>query len=212
MMAVRKIIIREGITEEVETRIGAPHTKAELRATLRGIRTAFQKEARLMTFDGRVADLERVCRRVRGRKRDDPPFGSRAWYARRILQATRAVREALARGDVQLALSDAVEVGDLATEAKAKFGSWKKILLDEASTAKSRELAKRAVEERRKRAQEDLSDDDIDRDARRHFAAHPTHSMRRMAAAIAGPLDAKKNTILSRLHRRGVRKPDLVRP
>lgn len=202
-MPIRKHILTDGITSEAQIIISAPLDKAD-------VLTLAQEHSRLNTFDGRIADLERACKHLRGDELQ-PAFGSRAWYAQKIQLAIGYVRDALARGDVQLALSEAVEVGDLATEAKAKFSSWRGLLLREARATKNRELSGRGAKASRDSAQERLDDEIVITHARAHFEKHPTHSMRSMAANIAGLLDAKSATILDRLRKRGIRKRDLLK-
>jgi hypothetical protein len=206
MMPIREQTVTDGITSETRTIITAPLAPATLSAYVREHNAS-------CSFDGRVADLERLCRQTLGRRTDGhepaPTFGSRTWYAEEILRVISVVRHWLKQGEAELAASEAVEVGDLATEAKAKFSSWRDILLREARTGKNRELSVRGAEARRDMAQNQLPDEIIMAQARAYFAKHPTHSMRSMAATIARPLKGNANTILSRLRKRGNSKADL---
>ena len=75
---------------------------------------------RRATFDGRIAELEQICRR------DLPPSGviptseSRAWYAKEIVDAVGVVRLWLAQGQADIAAAEAVVVGMLAARAGAR--------------------------------------------------------------------------------------------
>jgi hypothetical protein len=213
-MTIYERTVTDGITAETQTVIRAPRSKKELREFKRDLHAFVEEHNASCSFDGRVADLERLCRQTPGRRTDGhdpaPRFGSRAWYAEEILRVISVVRHWLKQGEAELAASEAVEVGDLATEAKAKFSSWREILLREARTAKNRELSVRGAEARRDMAQNQLPDETIIAAARAYFAKHPTQSMRSMAATIARPLKANAKTILSRLRKRGLGKGDLA--
>ena len=213
-MPIHKRIVRDGITTQATTVISAARSRHELREDQKTLRALVQANNRLSTFDGRVADLEQFCHRNRSspassataRGADSlrpipPAFGSLRWYADTILGVIGAVRHALARGDVQLALSEAVEVGAWATEAQAKFGPWADLLLREARTRKNRELSPRGGAARRAKAAE--RDDEIIPAARRYRTRFPDvtreHSTRAMAKLIARDLDMKVGTVRGRL-------------
>jgi hypothetical protein len=72
------------------------------------------------TFEGRIAELERICRR------DLPPPGeiavaeSRAWYAKEILDTIGVVRHWLAQGQADIAAGETLVVGMLAARAGAR--------------------------------------------------------------------------------------------
>ena len=127
-MPIRKQVVTDGITSELRTIITAPPNEAALRAF---VQAHNREEDRRSTFDGRAADLERVCRRhVDAWRTVQVPgepiavdFKSREWYAQEILTVIEEVRNALARGAWQRAASDAVVVGALAAEAEAKH-NW----------------------------------------------------------------------------------------
>lgn len=205
-MPVRKYTVTDGITSETQTYVGAPRSRSELREDLKAIRGLVKEHNQRCTFDGLVVDLERACRRTSGvrRKADHPrpAFGSRAWYAEEILTAIQAVRSALTRNEPDLAASEAVIVGALATEAEAKF-RWGHVLLQAARRDKNRELSQRAAAARRAAT--------IDRDSviitasKVYRDKHPRHSTRTMAAVIAKPLDLKAGTVRDRLRKLNIR-------
>jgi hypothetical protein len=180
-----------------------------------------QENIQINTFDGRVANVEEFCRRHRSSDTCSvmvngmecllpvaPPTGSEAWYADAILRVIASVRDALARGDMQLALSEAVEVGALVSEARAKFSNWADVLLQEARTRKNRELSRRSAAARRADAMR-RDAEDILRLADAYRARHPEvtrdHSTRNMARAIARDLEMKEGTVRDRLYKRGRR-------
>jgi len=205
-MPVRQVIVRDGITAEARVYLGAPRSRAALRHDPKAIRAIVMDHNRCATFDGLVAELERTCRGTAGvrTRRDHPPpaFGSRAWYAEEILMAMAAVRHALAHNTPQVAAAEAVWLGVLATEAHAKF-QWGDVLLRRARRIKNRELSRRSADARRAKT---LDQDTALIKARRDYRArHPTHSTRRMAAAIAGPLDSTAGTVRDRLGKLGLR-------
>lgn len=68
------------------------------------LRAFFDEHNRLATFDGRVKQLEEICRRTPGTRLEGknsvrPEQHSRAWYAKKILLSIDAVRHHLAGGD-----------------------------------------------------------------------------------------------------------------
>ncbi len=218
-MPVHKRIVRDGITSDERIVITAPRSRQELRKDKKALRALAKENNRLNTFDGRVADLEKFCSRNRSsltrsvkmpggkiRLPIPPAYGSLAWYAEIILGVISAVRDALARDDVQCALSEAVEVGAWATEAQAKFSTWADLLLHEARTRKNRELSSLGAAAVRAKAAE--RDSDIITEARlyrtRHRDVTREHSTRHMAKTIASRLDMKEGTVRDRLrkHRR----------
>jgi hypothetical protein len=206
-MPIHKRLLRDGITTQATTVISAPRSRRDLREDMKALRVLVQANNRLSTFDGRVADLEQFCRRHRSSLASPAAFGSRAWYADTILGVIGAVRHALARGDVQLALSEAVEVGAWATEAQAKFGTWADLLLREARIRKNRELSPRGGAARRAKAAE--RDNEVILAARRYRSRHPDvtpeHSTRALAKMIARDLDMKEGTVRGRLRTLGLR-------
>ena len=205
-MPVRQVIVRDGITAEARVYLGAPRSRAALRHDSKAIRAIVTDHNRCATFDGLVAELERTCRGTAGvrTRRDHPPpaFGSEARYAEEILMVIAAVRHALTHNSPQVAAAEAVRLGVLATEAKAKF-QWGDALLEGARRRKNRDLSRRSADARRAITR--------DRDtalinARRDYrATHPTHSTRSMARALAGPLAMKVGTVRDRLRKLGLR-------
>src|SRR6478735_8993838 len=124
-MPIRKQIVTDGITSESQAVISGPLDIMDALAFAK----EHNREWRLRrTFDGRVADLERLCRKdvdlwLASGQGAEPPvvnYGTREWYARELLAAISEVREALTRENWQLAASTAVTVGALAAEAQAK--------------------------------------------------------------------------------------------
>src|SRR5262249_16615273 len=161
----------------------------------------------------RIGQLEQICIRILAdsnepvvsdsenvQERNRPMSGSRAWYAKTILMSIGAVRLALQHSNIQLALSEAVELGAWATEAQAKY-QWADLLLLEARTRKNRALSQRAAVVRRAQATE--RDKDIQRHAQQYRARHRDvtreHSTRSMAKHIARALEMKEGTVRDRL-------------
>lgn len=99
------------------------------------------------TFDGRVADLERLCRHHFEPVRVAPghvsiAFESKEWYAREILREIAEVRDALVRDDGPCAASHAVVVGALAADADARLNwpavrGWLRYLSQQRQRAKA---------------------------------------------------------------------------
>lgn len=82
--------------------------------------------ARLLTFEGRIEELESICRQTLGarpnRPIDVPPEEhSQAWYAERILLFIRMARRNLKQGHASHAAAEAVTIGALAAEAAARL-------------------------------------------------------------------------------------------
>jgi hypothetical protein len=220
-MPVYKRIVREGITSETEYLLAASHSPEEMREDQKRLLALAQENIQINTFDGRVAKVEEFCRRhhlsdtrsviVNGVECPlpiAPQIGSKAWYADAILRVIASVRDALARGDVQLAVSEAVEVGVLISEAQAKFSNWPNLLLQDARTRKNRALSRRSAAARRADAMR-RDDEDILPLADVYRAKHPEvtrdHSTRNMARTIARDLDMKEGTVRDRLSKRGRR-------
>jgi hypothetical protein len=205
-MPVRKQMVTDGITSARQIVINPPRSRSELRADKKALRVIVEEDIRRRTFDGRVADLERLCRRTPGVRTDHRPpstvFGSRAWYAEEILSAVEDVRDALKRDDPQLATSEAVVVGALAAEAEAKF-RWGDVLLRDARVKQNREFSQRSTTARRATVED--RDHAIIAAARTYRKKYRMDSTRAMARSIAGPLDMKFGTVRDRLRKRGVR-------
>ena len=205
-MPVFEQTVTEGITSETQTFISPPRSRAALRKDKKAVRAFVEAQTRLGTFDGRVAHLEGLCQRTagvrEGRRPSAPDFGSRAWYAKDILVAIRLVREALARNEWQLAASEAVLVGALATEAEAKF-RWGDLLLGRARVLKNRELSQRSADARHANATE--RDREIIVARRLYRAKRPTGSTRALALWIAHQLDMPFGTVRDRLRTIGLR-------
>ena len=201
-MAVHKQTVTDGITSETQTIFSAPRSRSELREDMKAIRAIAVEHNRRCTFDGRVVDLERTCRRTAGirggRHQTQPAYGSQAWYAEEILFAMQVVRDALARGESQLAASEAVVVGAMAAAAEAKF-RWGDLLLRHARRTKNRELSQRSANSRRAATAE--QDSEIMTKSREYRKRHPEHSMRTMATSIARSLDMKTGTVRDRLRK-----------
>ena len=75
-----------------------------------------KKMARLLTFEGRVEQLESICRQTPGVWPNRPidvqlEEHSRAWYADRILLFIRMARRNLEQGHPSHAAAEAVSVG-----------------------------------------------------------------------------------------------------
>lgn len=119
-MPIHERIVTDGITSRVETVISAPRTEDELRENKAALVAYMTECNRRMTFDGCVADLERVCRRDLPASNASPAIGSRPWYAREITGAIDAARHWLKNGQPDFAASEAVVVGMLAAEAEAR--------------------------------------------------------------------------------------------
>jgi hypothetical protein len=201
-MAVHKQTVTDGITSETVTIISAPRSRSELREDTKAIRAIVKEQNRRCTFDGRVRDLERTAQRTSGVRKNAhqarPAYGSREWYAEEILSAIQVVRDALARGESQLATSEAVIVGALAAEAEAKF-RWGDLLLRRARITKNRELSQRSANMRRATTAD--RDTAIIAASRAYRKDHPTHSTRNMAMSIARGLDMKAGTVRDRLRK-----------
>jgi hypothetical protein len=205
-MPVHMQTVTDGITSETHILIGAPRSRSELREDEKAIRAIVEEHNQRCTFDGRVADLEHTCRRIAGPPGNGhqprPAYGSQAWYAQEILSAIQVVRDADARGDSQLAASEAVVVGALAAAAEAKF-RWGNQLLRRARLTKNRELSQRSADVRRQMAA-DL-DTAVAEASRAYRKQHPTHSTRHMAMWLASWLDMKPGTVRDRLRRLRIR-------
>jgi hypothetical protein len=205
-MGVRQQTVTDGITSETQTVISAPRSRLELREDEKAIRALVAEQNRVSTFSGRVADLERTCRHMPGLGRDGhqqrPAYGSRAWYAEEILSSIQVVRDAFARGDSQLAASEAVVVGALAAAAEAKF-RWGGLMLQRARRTKNRELSQRSADARRATTAD--RDTGIIAASRAYRVKHPTHSTRNMAMSIASSIDMKAGTVRDRLRRLNIR-------
>ncbi len=106
----------------------ATERKPTDRAAWERFKEEAKRRAYLITFEGRIEHLERVCQNTPGILPDRaldarPPEHSRARYAEDILRAIRSVRHYIARGDASYAASEALIVGALAAEAEARH-SW----------------------------------------------------------------------------------------
>jgi hypothetical protein len=214
-MPIGKQIVRDGITSESRVTVTSPRSRQQLREDEKAIRALAAEHNLLSTFDGRVASLERFCHRHSAGTRSitlgdrqlvvpiEPTFGSLSWYAASILLVIAAARAALARGDVQLAMSEAVEVGALATEAQAKFSNWADLLLREARIRKNRELGLRGRAALRTRTVERYQE--FAALATRYCARYPTYSMRQLAKKIADEQDLNEGTVRHRLRKLGIR-------
>ena len=160
-MAIDRGMRSDGIVSHPCSIVTPPLDEAELenqKAAARAL--AADLEAR-STFDGRVSELEQLCKRLRREKPEDPKaqpevpeFGSQAWYAAEILLSMKIVRTALAGGDAERAASEAVVVGALAAEAEARH-HWPVVALGakrladvrRAGRARGQEIAARARRE-----------------------------------------------------------------
>lgn len=181
-MAIRTQVVTDGVVSEKRTVITPPRSKTELREAKHALRAFTREHNRLLTFNGRVADLERTCRRTPG-VRDQPrqAFGSRAWYAGEILLTIRIVREALAVGDVQHATSQAVVVGALAAEAEARH-NWTVVQRWLGYLARQRAAAKAGAEVSRETAAS--SGARLHADVAACRQKHPDWSISRMALSL----------------------------
>lgn len=150
---------------------------------------------RRATFDGRVADLERICRRDLPMSDELPTEDSRPWFAREILLAISAARHWLKRGEADFAASEAVIVGALAATAEARH-NWPELKRWNEYLAKQRARSLAGVVTKR--------DNTVRRDAvllasvRAARLKHPGHSRRAIA-----------NTLLSQYGRSGDRQKAL---
>jgi hypothetical protein len=70
-------------------------------------------------FNGRIAELEGICRGNPPVTNDTPEPESREWYIKEILSAIAAVRHWLANGQPEIAAAEALVVGMLAARAGA---------------------------------------------------------------------------------------------
>jgi hypothetical protein len=208
------------MTTETEYLLTASHSLQEMLDDQRSLLALAQESIQINTFEGRVANLEEFCRRHRSSETCSvmvngvecvlpvaPQAGSEAWYADAILRVIASVRDAVAREDVPLALSEAVELGAWVSEARAKF-SWADLLLRDARRRKNRDLSRRSAAARRANAIR-RDDEEILPLADAYRARHPEvtreHSTRNMARAIAHNLEMKEGTVRDRLYKRGRR-------
>lgn len=171
----------------------------------------FKEQARLATFEGRIEQLERICRSTPGvlpnRAADPrPPKHSRAWYAEEILFAIRAARHHLAHGQASHAASEAVVIGFLAAEAEASHNwpavrQWNDLRLRNQVSARKRGRDLSEAAQHRARAIQDAADK-----YRRQHPYHPrTNSTRSMARDLAHRLGQKYNTVRDHLRKLGIR-------
>lgn len=78
----------------------------------------FRAQVRACGFDGKVEELESWLRTIPSVP--SATYGSKEWYADKILAEIDGVRTARTRGEIDLALARAVEVGALWMEMRAK--------------------------------------------------------------------------------------------
>jgi len=184
-MAVHRQTVTDGITSETQTIISASRSCSELPEEMKAIRAIVAEHNLRCTFDGRVVELEHTCRRTAGVRGDGhqprPAHGSQAWCAEEILFAMQVVRDALARGDSQLAASEAVVVGAMAAAAEAKF-RWGDRLRRLARLTKNRELSQRSAKSRRVATAE--QDTALDRLVPRDDPAVAIHENRAAGAVL----------------------------
>lgn len=164
--------VTDGITTERHVVVSAKTTAADFRAYA-------DSQAALNTFDARVAGWERWNAK-QPRLPDDPTYGSIEWYRRQIAVSIAAARAAVAAGDVQLAMSEALDVGLLLKERHAK--TWPDLQLGRTYRADQRDRALRGAKAKR--------EDGAPKRARlltkiqHHRKAHPHDGPRAIARAL----------------------------
>ena len=201
-MPIRRDILTDGITSEPQIIISAPLDEGDLLAYVQEHNREWD---RCGMFAGRVADLERLCRRdfdawrasVQHRESIAIEYGSREWYAREILIVIAEVREALTRGDWQRAASDAVVVGALAAEAEAKL-HWLVVKLG----IKNRTSTQAAGRTRGANIAKEARD--LDRQIQRTLDRYKSSDSRPTVRMLARDLEKDRRTIGRHLKRMGI--------
>jgi hypothetical protein len=180
-------------------------------AGLERFKEEMKRLAHLTTFEGRIENLERLCRSIPGvlsnRPIEEPPAEhTRAWYAEKILRNIEQVRHHLHRGEGDFAASQAVIVGAWAADAEARL-NWPEM-------RRWREWCESNRESARKRGR-DVSEAayDLARQvkgaAEEYRRKHPYHpragSTRGMARDLARKLQRNCNTVRTHLRKLGIR-------
>jgi hypothetical protein len=193
-MAKRARVQTDGITTTTTETFDArrPMSKADAAALI----AALQRTVTNASFELKIRALDAYLHTQRGRSKA-PIYGSRAYYARAILDtiaAVRQLRDMGSPGGTDAALAAAMRVGWLAAEWEAK--GWPDLQLGLAWRRQQREnAAKGAQAKRDTRARRDAP---LRQTVTRYRHAHPSMSARAIASALVGQYGSRYNTIPDR--------------
>jgi hypothetical protein len=196
IVPIRKQTHSDGITTETQVSIVNPSEKREIAEFIRHAEGLLE----VSTFDGRVRHTEQYLRRLLKDASTTKRYRklSRPWYAAEILAGFEAVRQWLARKEPSAAASEALRVGFLLGEARAKW-SFGTRLLGRARLKKNRELSRRARQSRKVSADERA--DEIRPAVLDYTQKNPGQTERTMAAYLARAHFEPLGTMRTRIDR-----------
>ena len=152
----------------------------------------------LMTFDGQVGDLERICEQHAPPPSASPEPESIAWYSRKILASIHRVRSLLASGDAEVAAAEAVMVGILAAQCEpARQWRQRQEQATKAGDRRGEDVSREAVRLSERVREEALKY----RQVRKHIAYSTTHGTAAMATNIGRKIGVPASTVSTHLQR-----------